>query len=123
MVTRMKYIARTLTVGFLIGISVFVVKADQTAVAQPQGTKLLFEVVADGVQIYVCEPKGSGFDWAFKAPEANLFDEHGRQIGTHFAGPTWKMEDGSAVVCEGNSESRCANTRRNSMAAASRKEP
>jgi hypothetical protein len=32
--------------------------------------------------------------------EANLFDEQGWQIGTHFAGPSWKMNDGSEVVGE-----------------------
>jgi hypothetical protein len=34
-----------------------------------------------------------------RRPEA-IFDEHGRQIGTHFGGPTWKLDDGSAVVGE-----------------------
>ena len=31
-------------------------------------------------------------------PEANLFDKQGRQIATHFSGPTRKLDDGSAVV-------------------------
>jgi Protein of unknown function (DUF3455) len=86
--------------AILIGKSAFIAKADQTAVAPPQGSALLLEAVADGVQIYACEAKAGGFDWAFKAPEANLFDVQGRQIGTHFAGPTWKLSDGSAVVGE-----------------------
>jgi hypothetical protein len=60
----------------------------------------LLEVVADGVQIYTCEAKDGGFVWSFKAPEASLFDKQGRQVGAHFAGPTWKMDDGSAVVGE-----------------------
>src|SRR5258708_34502807 len=29
-----------------------------------------------------------------------LFDRQGRQVGTHFGGPTWKLDDGSAVVGE-----------------------
>jgi hypothetical protein len=86
--------------GFLVGMSVIAVNADQTGVAPPQGSAPLLEVVADGVQIYTCEAKGSLFQWSFKAPEANLFDKEGRQIGTHFAGPTWKMADGSAIVGE-----------------------
>ena len=57
-------------------------------------------MIADGVQIYACEAKDNGFEWTFKAPEASLFDEHGRQEGTHFGGPTWKLDDGSAVVGE-----------------------
>jgi hypothetical protein len=58
---------------------------------------LLLAVDADGVQIYTCEAKDQGFAWVFKAPEANLFDKQGRQIGTHFAGPSWKFADGSVV--------------------------
>ena len=86
--------------GILVGMGAFAVNADQTAVAPPQGSAPLLEVVADGVQIYTCEAKRNLFEWSFKAPEANLFDEQGRQIGTHFAGPTWKMADGSAIVGE-----------------------
>lgn len=44
--------------------------------------------------------RGSGFEWVFKAPEANLFDAKGLQVGTHFAGPSWKAGDGSVVVGE-----------------------
>ena len=34
-----------------------------------------------------------------QAPDADLFDERGRRIGRHFAGPTWEaLEDGSQVV-------------------------
>jgi hypothetical protein len=66
-------------------------------VPAPQGAPLLLEVMADGVQIYACEAKGSGFDWVFKAPEANLFDQKGLQVGTHYAGPTWKLDNGAVV--------------------------
>ncbi len=86
--------------GFLIGMGTFAVNADQTGVAPPQGSTLLLETSADGVQIYTCEAKGTLFEWSFKAPEANLFDKQGRQIGAHFAGPTWKMADDSEIVGE-----------------------
>jgi hypothetical protein len=75
-------------------------RADQAAVAAPQGAAPLLSVMADGVQIYVCEIKDQRGEWVFKAPEARLFDKQGRQIGTHFGGPTWKLSDGSAVVAE-----------------------
>jgi Protein of unknown function (DUF3455) len=75
-------------VGILIGMSGFLVNADQTGVAPPQGSAPLLQAVADGVQIYTCEAKGSLFQWTFIAPEAILFDKQGRQIGIHFAGPT-----------------------------------
>ena len=75
-------------------------RAADPLVAPPQGAPMLVEVAADGVQIYACEAKGQGFEWVFKAPEANLFDAHGLQVGSHFAGPTWKANDGSVVVGE-----------------------
>jgi hypothetical protein len=82
-----------------IVLSASIAFAADPLVPAPQGAPLLLEVDADGVQIYACEAKGQGFEWAFKGPEANLFDRQGRQVGTHFGGPTWKMRD-SAVVGE-----------------------
>ena len=50
---------------------------------------------ATGFQIYVCRPDVEGKPvWALKAPEAELFDEQGKSIGRHFAGPTWQFSDG-----------------------------
>ena len=74
--------------------------AEERLVPGPKGAPMLLEAIADGVQIYVCEAKGPGYEWVFKAPEANLFDRKGRQIGTHYAGPTWKTMDGAVVVGE-----------------------
>ena len=96
----MRNMARVITTAICIGIGTFAVHADQAAVTPPQGSALLLAVMADGVQIYSCEAKGSTFEWSFKGPEANLFDKQGRQIGTHFAGPAWKHLDGSEVVGE-----------------------
>jgi hypothetical protein len=76
-----------------------VAHAADELVPPPKGAPLLLELEADGVQIYACEAKDQGVAWLFKAPEANLFDRQGRQVGTHFAGPTWKLSD-SAVVGE-----------------------
>jgi hypothetical protein len=75
-------------------------RGEEPALAPPAGAQLLLSAAADGVQIYACEAAGAGFAWVFKAPEAALFDAGGRQIGTHFAGPTWRSGDGSAVVGE-----------------------
>jgi hypothetical protein len=86
--------------AILIGTGLFAARADQSAVAPPAGSAPVLELVADGVQIYTCEAKEGGFAWSFKAPEANLFDKQGRQVGAHFAGPTWKLDDGSDVVGE-----------------------
>ena len=69
--------------------------------APPARSVLLFELGARGVQIYACEAKpddATAFVWTFKAPEAELFNERGEVVGSHFAGPTWQGQDGSAVV-------------------------
>jgi len=74
--------------------------AEDAALAPPPGARLLLRSAADGVQIYRCEAVGNSFAWAFKAPEAALFDESGRQLGKHFAGPSWQADDGSTIVGE-----------------------
>ncbi|HXN33401.1 MAG TPA: DUF3455 domain-containing protein [Polyangiaceae bacterium] len=66
--------------------------------AVPAGNKLGFFYDAAGVQIYACQATATGFGWVFQAPEATLFDRHGRVAGKHFAGPTWEGNDGSTVV-------------------------
>ncbi len=53
---------------------------------------------ASGSQIYVCQASDGKFAWTLKAPEAQLHDRHGNVIGRHYAGPTWKDNDGSEVT-------------------------
>jgi hypothetical protein len=95
-----KLISLVVAAGGLIGTSPLALGADEAAITLPAGSAMLLELGAAGAQIYTCEAKEGRFEWSFKAPEANLFDNQGRQAGTHFAGPTWKMVDGSAVVGE-----------------------
>lgn len=57
---------------------------------------LVLQARGEGVQIYACV-KEADWAWKFKAPEATLFDENHHPIGKHFAGPTWRLEDGSEV--------------------------
>jgi hypothetical protein len=90
----------SIAAAILLGTGVVAARADPAAVAPPEGSTPVLELVADGVQIYTCDAKEGGFDWSFTAPEANLFDKQGRQVGTHFAGPTWKIDDGSEAVGE-----------------------
>jgi hypothetical protein len=76
------------------------VSDERPALTPPPGAQLFMSLYAEGTQNYTCKagPDGS-YAWAFKAPEAKLFDESCRQVGTHFAGPTWQMDrDGSAVT-------------------------
>jgi len=58
------------------------------------GNKVFLVGHAIGVQIYSC----NGVAWGFVAPRANLYDDHGKLIITHFGGPTWQAMDGSRVV-------------------------
>jgi hypothetical protein len=74
-----------------------------TTLAPPDGAALMLRYRADGTQIYTCKATTAAdgavsYAWAFKAPEAKLSDEQCNPAGTHFAGPTWKSTDDSAVV-------------------------
>lgn len=58
-------------------------------------------LAARGVQVYECRVKKDNpgaVEWAFVAPEADLFDGAGRKVGTHYAGPHWESNDGSKIV-------------------------
>jgi hypothetical protein len=63
-------------------------------------SRVLSTVAATGVQVYECRvaADASAASWAFVAPDAVLFDAHGRQVGTHGAGPVWTGNDGSRVL-------------------------
>ena len=53
---------------------------------------------ATGVQIYECKTTDTGASWSLLAPRADLFDDKGKLVATHFGGPTWQAQDGSTVV-------------------------
>lgn len=58
-------------------------------------------VPAKGVQIYECRARAgqpSAYEWAFVAPEADLFNTRGDKIGRHYAGPSWEAADGSKIT-------------------------
>jgi hypothetical protein len=58
-------------------------------------------VPAKGVQLYECRARTGqvgGYEWAFVAPEADLFDARGTRTGRHYAGPHWESTDGSKIV-------------------------
>jgi Protein of unknown function (DUF3455) len=67
----------------------------------PAGEEVMLEAHAKGFQIYSCQ---AGLDqklaWVLKAPDADLFDAHGKNLGHHSAGPTWKLTDGSEVTAK-----------------------
>jgi hypothetical protein len=58
-------------------------------------------VPAKGVQIYECRARKDRvgeYEWAFVAPEADLFDARGNRTGRHYAGPHWESTDGSKIL-------------------------
>jgi len=69
---------------------------------KPRANESLTMIVpAKGVQIYECRAKkdqAGAYEWAFVAPEADLFDTSGRKIGRHYAGPHWESADGSKIA-------------------------
>ncbi len=67
----------------------------------PPGEIAVARVAARGVQVYECRAKAGspgGAEWAFVAPDAELFDASGYPVGKHYAGPHWESADGSKVV-------------------------
>jgi hypothetical protein len=70
-----------------------------SVIQTPAGENVVLLAHATGSQIYTCQAGADGnFAWTLKAPEAELKDEGGQVIGNHFAGPTWKLKDGSEVT-------------------------
>ncbi len=65
----------------------------------PAGEQVVLVAHATGSQIYTCQAATDGhLAWVLKAPDAELHDQQGAVIGHHFAGPTWKDNDGSQVT-------------------------
>lgn len=65
----------------------------------PPGEQLVLKVRASGSQIYICRQGTDGKPaWSLKAPEAELRDDQGQIIGHHYAGPSWKHNDGSEIT-------------------------
>ena len=73
------------------------------ALRVPTNQRLIREVQAVGVQIYLCTANKDDpvrFEWTLKAPEAELLDQSNKRFGRHYAGPTWEAYDGSKVIGE-----------------------
>lgn len=65
------------------------------------GEVMLATLTARGVQIYECRAKKDdpqAAEWAFVAPEAQLFDVQSQRVGKHYAGPQWEHLDGSKIA-------------------------
>jgi Protein of unknown function (DUF3455) len=83
-----------------------VTPAMPSGVVPPAGAELFLRLYAEGTQNYTCQAgMNGGYAWTFKAPVARLYSDNCVLVGSHFAGPTWKIEkDGSAVIGKKMSE-------------------
>jgi Protein of unknown function (DUF3455) len=72
------------------------VAAQTDPTTPPTAAKALLKLMGVGVQIYTCKDQPGGPAWTFVAPDAKLFD-NASEAGTHGAGPTWTLKDGSWV--------------------------
>ena len=69
-------------------------------IAVEEGHKVYLVGHAVGVQIYSCNAGPSGYSWGLVAPRANLYDDNGKLLMSHFGGPSWQARDGSKVVAQ-----------------------
>jgi hypothetical protein len=75
-------------------------KTDQsnvpTELRVPVGYRRVMHTTGRGVQIYAC----TNGTWTLKEPRAGIYSEpSGKQIATHYVGPTWEsIKDHSKVV-------------------------
>jgi hypothetical protein len=69
------------------------------AIQAPPDQRVILVAHASGSQIYTCQSGAdSKFMWTLKGPDAELKDSEDKVIGNHFAGPTWRLKDGSEVT-------------------------
>jgi hypothetical protein len=65
------------------------------------GHRVSYHTFAKGFQVYVCtETSPCVYTWVFKEPVATLYSDaaYQKEVGTHYAGPTWEGNDGSTVI-------------------------
>ena len=72
------------------------------AIAAPASATLVTQLAAKGTQNYKCQAAASGgAEWKLVAPDAQLSTSDGAAAGTHGAGPTWTLNDGSGAKGDG----------------------
>jgi hypothetical protein len=64
----------------------------------PDGHEPVLRLAAKGAQVFRCERSGSGFEWRFRQPDAELFDAQGKPIAKHGASFSFEHRDGSRLL-------------------------
>lgn len=93
----MNVFAHSLLAASLAAAAALAQTAISAEIAAP-GQVAILSAHATGTQTYECRADpGGALTWTFLEPTANL-TVNGQTIGKHYAGPTWQLNDGSAVV-------------------------
>ena len=69
-----------------------------SSIKAPSDREPVLQLTAQGVQIFRCEKRDSGFVWVFRQPEAQLTDASGKVVGRHGANFSFEHNDGSRLV-------------------------
>jgi Protein of unknown function (DUF3455) len=99
--------SRLLLAGVVAALAAFSLVAQVALAGPPSPTGVPGQIQPDestnkvflighgvGVQTYTC----NGSVWSSAVPRANLYDDNGKLIISHFAGPSWQAADGSKAV-------------------------
>jgi hypothetical protein len=87
-------------VGFFLVMTLTLKASAQVpqAIAAAPGEAPIVTVHAEGAQIFECKADAGGkLAWQFREPVAALMID-GKTVGRHYAGPSWELADGSALV-------------------------
>lgn len=77
----------------------------------PNGNTRVATFYAIGVQKYKAREKAGSpgvYEWAFVAPQADLYDATNAQVGTHGAGPFWETAPTDSIFAQQFSPARTA---------------
>jgi hypothetical protein len=77
----------------------------------PGGNVRVATYYAVGFQKYKASPKVTNpavLEWVFVAPDAELFNVDGKKVGTHGAGPFWRLSAQDSIVAQQFSPARTA---------------
>jgi Protein of unknown function (DUF3455) len=118
----MRWILWLLAVGLVTSLPVQGQEVG-SPISVPYPAHAVMRLRGEGVQIYACRledltvsisaatmpggksqheenPNSKAFQWVLLGPDAKLLDADRKQVGTHSAGPMWKLDDGSTVQGE-----------------------
>ena len=64
----------------------------------PDTVEPVLRLQGRGVQVFRCEPRGAGYSWVFRLPEADLADASGKAVIRHGANFSFEHIDGSRLL-------------------------